>query len=712
MAEADDELELARARAKAKIRLRTQAAQVAPVEEPAAAPNELEGGQYLKGAINQLNKGTTLGFGDEIAAGGRTLVDMIGRNWGEEGNQSWADTYKMYRGDERATDKQFQDENPMTSLALNTVGGLISPINRVAPGMGSTGTGLTRAVQATARGAAEGGIVGLGEGEGTLREQLESMETGSLFGGGFGGAVSGVGGLIGRLASNRRIKKELLDESGAFTPIHLAEKEGLLPDFYRNTVGRAWGGKQALRDQEAPFVGRADELVNRAKDESAGAIREVEGQADEVKRGLTRTREQIGDAARADARAARGVNEQIDLDTAQALADDATNFRALAAQEAMPDDYRAALLDVDLNDPVATSQALKKFWNDDAFQMVKSRDFDWDRGMIDNIKKQFDEDPGLFLSDIDGAKMVTNLEAKAGLDPKIAERFRSGSPTGQDVEVFLDVLNKPNLSLPGEALMEMRNIFARKGGRENQAIKKQFDKMILGQLDEVDPASAVAYQDQMNRYATNLNYRQAVRNAKAAGGKFTPKGYLTSGSRFGDYSVGGQPLQREATEAVGRADDVGLAQARAKVDRRQEIEDIGDVKRADIGRAKQAAQDELGKINVKEVKKEAANSVRMAQGARQDLAGRQIAQNPSGISSLVSTALLGAPVSFGVGAVPAGYAVAKTLSTPTAQRTLAGQLDMQKALAKALREGNMAKYTQLASRIAAGQATKKEEEDY
>ena len=89
-----------------------------------------------------------------------------------------------------------------------------------------------------------------------------------------------------------------------------------------------------------------------------------------------------------------------------------------------------------------------------------------------------------------------------------------------------------------------------------------------------------------------------------------------------------------------------------------------------------------------------------------------LAADPSSWSQVASTAILGAPFGFGLGAVPTGIAVANVLSKPSTQRLMAGQTSAQKRLAEALRSGRTARATRGLSRTATLQGTDKEEEFY
>jgi len=115
-------------------------------------------GYNVSGLIRTLGQGAGLGFGDEIEAGFRTGFGLLG-------------DYDKTVGDVRADIKDFARENPITALAAEIGGGLVTG------GIGgarAAGSALGRKaiskfgtpVFAGGIGATEGTIAGAGAGEG------------------------------------------------------------------------------------------------------------------------------------------------------------------------------------------------------------------------------------------------------------------------------------------------------------------------------------------------------------------------------------------------------------------------------------------------------------------------------------------------------------------------------------------------------------------
>lgn len=141
--------------------------------------------------INQAVKGLTFGFNDELTAATAAGMDAFDRgslnNLGNAYNQSLSSV--------RATEKQYEEENPLTSLALQVgpslaiggAGALTQTGKMVARGLGS-GNLAARAAKAGALGAASGGLYGYGTGEGE-EDRLRNAGVGSLIGAGFGAAL-------------------------------------------------------------------------------------------------------------------------------------------------------------------------------------------------------------------------------------------------------------------------------------------------------------------------------------------------------------------------------------------------------------------------------------------------------------------------------------------------------------------------------------------
>ena len=117
--------------------------------EVSVAPQKQKSLDSWRGVAQSLNKGFAPGFGDEFVGGARALIDGalpnshfdLGEGSSNKTNSmaelaaKFAKNYAMYRDDERDVTKQYEKENPKKALALNIIGGIASPVNRIAPGV-------------------------------------------------------------------------------------------------------------------------------------------------------------------------------------------------------------------------------------------------------------------------------------------------------------------------------------------------------------------------------------------------------------------------------------------------------------------------------------------------------------------------------------------------------------------------------------------------
>lgn len=137
-------------------------------------------GDYLQ----QVAKGGTFGLVDEIGAGlgaARMAVDRGSlNNLGED--------YNIGLHGLRQDQAKFEEENPLTSIALQTIGGAPAALKAaatLATGLGGRNL-ATRALASGAAGAASGAAYGFGTGEGKGR--LQSAGQGAMAGGILGAA--------------------------------------------------------------------------------------------------------------------------------------------------------------------------------------------------------------------------------------------------------------------------------------------------------------------------------------------------------------------------------------------------------------------------------------------------------------------------------------------------------------------------------------------
>ena len=350
-----------------------QAAQAAPPEEQGQSTMDA-----IRGGLESLNQGSALGFGDEIAAAGRTGLDMLTRGWGDEGNQSLGDTYRMYRDDQRGVREQFAEENPGSALALSVAGGLGNPLNKIKAGLTiAKGAGAgNAAMQAGARGAIEGAIGGAGAAD-EMSDVVDAAKSGAQLGGALGGGLGG----LGRALSSRKVAQEL-GKGEDFVPFNMLENTGGIQDTvssgYRNVLGRVPGAAGRLKKQQANVIGKAQQQADDVAEDvfvNKEAIKRVEAQrAVDKAATLKKTLQKIDDDLAAAQRKMRGEQGSRAIPD---YGDDAS--KALKAQiAAEPDPYKQ-------------NQILRTFYGKDgpAFQSVKSQKFEVDQKLANMLKKQF-----------------------------------------------------------------------------------------------------------------------------------------------------------------------------------------------------------------------------------------------------------------------------------------------------------------------------------
>jgi len=144
-----------------------------PVEN---LPDPLTTGEKVAEGVNRIVDGALLGFGDEINAAGDAL---IGRGTeAETFGERYDERLDRYRSQER----RFKEEQPLTSAALETGGA-------VASALAAPAALAVKGVSGAAKvGAATGATFGFAEGEGGLKNRLESGAIGAATGAVFGAA--------------------------------------------------------------------------------------------------------------------------------------------------------------------------------------------------------------------------------------------------------------------------------------------------------------------------------------------------------------------------------------------------------------------------------------------------------------------------------------------------------------------------------------------
>jgi hypothetical protein len=693
-------------------------------------PDELSAIETIQGAGQSLLSGQLLGGADEFTGGARLLLDKLlpeteadrlAREHSAGRPQSDMERYEMHRDDAREVRDQFQDENPVTAFGLEMVGGIASPINLLAPGSGTRGHFARRLAETTGRGAGEGALVGFMEGDGSLEERMAAAKTAMKWGAGLSAGMGTGGRLLGKAFAHRNVKPDLIDADGKFTPIHMADKKGIVGDVYRNTLGRAWGGHQTLKGQEKPFMDAAQESVDvasaRAKEEAA----RLALVAKSIRQDAIEGKHAVGKAESLKRVALRENRELLEREAGQVLDADNALLRREMGQEAMPESHRVSRADVD--DPIAVNKKLKEFWSgDEAFGMVKKNQFEWDQGLVAELERAIQEDPELLLALSNEPGFIRAIEKQFGMDASL-RAFAKGAAGEKEL---MDLAHRisSGVSIRGDALMALRNQFAKranKGGDNAWALRqvtKRFDRMIMKQLGGEKSKAGKAFKEHLNRYNDYLTFRESVTKAADPMGRFTSTEARKAASKYGAWGEGTAPSQGRITGSVQRK-QAALEKMKADKASRQKqgpaLTDESREARRQLDIKRDRLLEELDQKGINEMNNA---MLRAAKATRSDITSLATPENPSGLSAMLTTLMLGSPFALmtggPAGALLGGYGLAKGLTSKRGQLLIAGQTEIQKSLNKALSAGDteLARQLALANRMLSRQiARMKGDED-
>lgn len=231
------------------------------------------GDALLRGAA----QGSTLGFADEMTGAAGGLYDYIQGKLGNRGDISLSDAYHTRRDSARKADAKAEAEHPYATLAGQALGGIGTA---VVPGLSALNVGKGAGlVEAAAKGAALGGIVGAGN-----AKEITDVPSGVLSGAATGAAIGGGLNRLGRGVSAAASKAGplLAKVLGGVDSETLAKyaanadrinQAGALPeeavkDAIDSGVGRAVGDKEALAERAAAL----EELMNHAYEQKQAQL--------------------------------------------------------------------------------------------------------------------------------------------------------------------------------------------------------------------------------------------------------------------------------------------------------------------------------------------------------------------------------------------------------------------------------------------------------
>lgn len=227
---------------------------------PQMAQQEAPTVQDFPNKINQMAKGATFGLNDEAVAGVTSLRDAYDKGSLNDIGKTYNEALDLTRN----TEKKYEDENPLTALGLQLVGGIgaggAGTLTKTGASFANSlrsGNLAARTIKGAAAGAASGGAYGFGTGEGDLGQRLHNAESAAIT----GGAVAGAAPVAGKAlsAAGDLAKQAVIPEidSGMASLADRARQLGIPLSLNQISPTRVRKTVQKV-SQELPFSGVDD----------------------------------------------------------------------------------------------------------------------------------------------------------------------------------------------------------------------------------------------------------------------------------------------------------------------------------------------------------------------------------------------------------------------------------------------------------------------
>ena len=655
-------------------------------------------------------EGATLGWSDEALVGIQSLAESA------FSDKSLADIYAENKDSYDAAIKDFRQRNPGIAMTAELVGAIVSPISKV--GMGIRGAKSLGGL--VARGGVEGAVAGVGAAE----------RDSNLLQAGLEGATFGAGGTLALGVPAALLKRRIetpLEQDGVFTPITLAGGKGetsggLLQSFYRGVVGPSFGGGD-IRVQEEAIVGPLAQRQAEAKKSFdkliISNVAEAKEAEDILKSNISKINE-TGTAAKADITEVRDEAKEIikgnyapllgksgsvmNRKTKEIvkLTDELEDgFRIQAVQNSLPAEMpkRNVKTIIEANTPNEALYELEKNWAEHGFKAAKGRSFRVNTDqLIKSMASRATKNDLAFFADSQD-QVVKEIQKATAL---LEDRLSKGRISGEDLTNLRSNLGTKAATKSDDGQGVLQQMVYRE-------MQGSIDDVIMSQLKGKGLAS---YTADKTSWASSVVLKNAVGKASTKAGRqgrFTVDEWVQS---IKENSVrqarqGGGPLRQEAekVDSIIKSRTKGVTNAALtlskKLTKRQNKEITRATNKAKLEKASIDKQnDALVKTISKDpeaVNKIAANKQREATLKEAIDAGEQqlseinklrTLENPSWFHQLAASGLVGAPAALATGSNPIAGVVgavgtSKVLTTPTAQKLLAGQLPLQETAQKA-----------------------------
>jgi len=666
----------------------------------------------LSGALIFL-EGATLGWSDEVGIGLASLAMSAGSDETQE------EIYDRLKKDYDSMQESFSERHGGVATGLEIAGAVVSPISKIKVASGLTGL--------VARGASEGAIYGAGK-----AEDVEAMKTEAFKGalaGAVGASVVGAGGWL----LKRKIQAPLDTEKG-FVPLTLAadktkgSSEALLQTFYRDIVGPSWGGKGLVRTQEEAVVGpllaaqkqrqkALVELKDVSSNEAKEATKQLNVALENLRDSTKAQKEGIEEAAKETAEIVKGDYSRF-LGKEGAIINRATKriqnsidvnsdaFRLSAFMSSLPagTKVRQAESIVEAQNPNIAMLRLENLWAEEGFKSIKGRSFTLKPDeLLQKVTERVSQNPQLQLLAVNKSEVASLVNNSMEL--LAAKRNpKTGRISGEDLSAVRSAFGTAAASksdVGGQSVL-MQNLY--------REVQQAVDEQMKSQLSA---KGLKAFEQDLEAWATHSVLKDSVLKASTktgVNGKFSPDDWIaaikTNSPRQARQGRGPLRAEAENLAALNKKNEQTIVEAANKLSekmvtrRERELTRINNKAKAErTFLAEQVKKQRALLRNDPEVANKLAENTQKIKALEEEIAtsGEELVsigkartpENPSWFHSLAATGTLAGAMSG------AGFAVAgpiggglslgaalkagQVLSSPTVQRTLAGQAAPQAA---------------------------------
>jgi hypothetical protein len=666
----------------------------------------------LSGALIFL-EGATLGWSDEVGIGLASLAMSAGSDETQE------EIYNRLKKDYDSMQESFSERHGGVATGLEIAGAVVSPISKIKVASGLTGL--------VARGASEGAIYGAGKAEDVEAMKTEAFK--SALAGAAGASVVGAGGWL----LKRKIQAPLDTEKG-FVPLTLAadktkgSSEALLQTFYRDIVGPSWGGKGLVRTQEEAVVGpllaaqkqrqkALVELKDVSSNEAKEATKQLNVALENLRDSTKAQKEGIEEAAKETAEIVKGDYSRF-LGKEGAIINRATKriqnsidvnsdaFRLSAFMSSLPagTKVRQAESIVEAQNPNIAMLRLENLWAEEGFKSIKGRSFTLKPDeLLQKVTERVSQNPQLQLLAVNKSEVASLVNNSMEL--LAAKRNpKTGRISGEDLSAVRSAFGTAAASksdVGGQSVL-MQNLY--------REVQQAVDEQMKSQLSA---KGLKAFEQDLEAWATHSVLKDSVLKASTktgVNGKFSPDDWIaaikTNSPRQARQGRGPLRAEAENLAALNKKNEQTIVEAANKLSekmvtrRERELTRINNKAKAErTFLAEQVKKQRALLRNDPEVASKLAENTQKIKALDEEIvtSGEELVsigkartpENPSWFHSLAATGTLAGAMSG------AGFAVAgpiggglslgaalkagQVLSSPTVQRTLAGQAAPQVA---------------------------------